>query len=278
MKTVNETFNGLREFPVAGHYFELLSTVNAVDVVLYGKGDVVLARLLQISQGVYHDRRSANLEPFQRVEVTTGANEAVKFFVGDGVTSNRSALTDVSDKAARLLGIVYGTLGQVRQLLIGGINALATYSRGGAFADWMTDDGVAFTGYISQAGVAAQNSYAQVKNPAASGKTVYVDRASCDCDSTIRPLLASLYNTDLTTDGGALVNKDAGGAAASSHVRSDTNAAALGTTIAQTTAPASLSGVFVFNPPVKLGAGEGLAIRCGSANVPLTVSFECREY
>jgi hypothetical protein len=131
MKTVNETFNGLREFPVAGKYFELISTVNPVDVTIYGKGDVVLARLLQIEEGVFHDRtRIDNLEPFQRIEVSTGALEAVKFFIGDGVTSNRSALSDVSDRAARLLGIVYGTLGQAVQELLNGQNALVVACKG----------------------------------------------------------------------------------------------------------------------------------------------------
>jgi hypothetical protein len=85
----NETFNGLRDYPVTGHYFELLSTVNPVDVTLYGEGDVVLASEKQVITGYYVDRRGK--EPFQRFEITTGALEAVKWFATDGTGGQKTA-------------------------------------------------------------------------------------------------------------------------------------------------------------------------------------------
>lgn len=90
----NETFNGLRDFPVEGHYFELLATVNPVDVTLYGEGDVVLASEKQITAGYYVDRRQ--MEPFKRFEITTGGLEAVKWFVTDGTGGQKTAPTTVS--------------------------------------------------------------------------------------------------------------------------------------------------------------------------------------
>ena len=45
------------------------------------------------------------------------------------------------------------------------------------FNDAETEGLAAFAAYITQANVAAQNSYAQIFNPAGSGKIVYVDRA-----------------------------------------------------------------------------------------------------
>jgi hypothetical protein len=92
--TKNETFNGVRDFPITGHYFELLSTVNPVDVVLYGANDVVLARESQVTAGYYVDRRAK--DRFERIEITTGGNEAVKFFVTDGTGGQKTAPTTVS--------------------------------------------------------------------------------------------------------------------------------------------------------------------------------------
>lgn len=164
--TRNETFNGLREFPIPGHYFELISTVSAVDVTVFGEGDRVLSRELQVSQGWIHDRRGLmvdadgrlrNQEPFTRVEITTGANEAVKFAISDALTTNRSVPADITDRAARLLGIVYGALGQLAQAVIGGVNALAITIRGFAFATAFKSTTALAAGATEQVFAAAAN-------------------------------------------------------------------------------------------------------------------------
>lgn len=125
--TRNETFIGLREFVVTAHYFELLATVNPVDIKIYGRDGVVLADDRQVESGYFHERHG--LAAFERIEITTGGNEAVKWIISDGTSGNRKA-ADVIDRAARLLGIVYGALGQIAQAAIGGINALVTTPRG----------------------------------------------------------------------------------------------------------------------------------------------------
>ena len=126
--TRNETFSGRREFPIAGHYFELLSTVSAVDLEFFDSAGRMIANELQIEEGYFVDRRGVG--PFARFAVITGASEAVKFLVTDGFSGQRSALSDVTDRAARLLGIVYGTLGQLAQELLNGVNALVVVCKG----------------------------------------------------------------------------------------------------------------------------------------------------
>lgn len=94
MTTRNETFNGLREFPLTGVYFELLSTVNAVDVTAYAQDGRVLSSEKAVQAGFWIDRR--NKEPFVRIEITTGASEAVKFLATDGMSGNRSVPSTIS--------------------------------------------------------------------------------------------------------------------------------------------------------------------------------------
>lgn len=93
--TRNETFNGLRIFEIPGYYFELLSTVNAVDVKLYTADNRLVADERSVSAGYFLDRTrfvrdGKPLDPFTRIEITTGGNEAVKFLVTDGTGGNRS--------------------------------------------------------------------------------------------------------------------------------------------------------------------------------------------
>jgi hypothetical protein len=101
--TKNETFSGRREFPIAGHYFELLSTVSVVDLEFFDSDGRMIANELQVEEGYFVDRRG--VRPFARFAIVTGASEAVKFLVTDGFSGQRSALADVTDRAARLLGI-----------------------------------------------------------------------------------------------------------------------------------------------------------------------------
>lgn len=134
-----ETFNGPREVKRTGHYFELVTSVNPVCVEFYGPGDVLLEKWGDVNpvsgaiidgavSGDYHDRRGVGA--FERVMIYTGANESVTWKITDGISSTRSVSADISDRAGRLLGIVYGSLGQLAQVVIGGVNALVVMVRG----------------------------------------------------------------------------------------------------------------------------------------------------
>lgn len=126
--TKNETWSGQRIFPVKGHYFELLESSAAVDIVARAADGTVVCDERQVDQGFYIDRRGR--EPFVELAITTGSSHAVKFGVSDGSLGNRAVPSDITSDAARLLGIVYGNLGQLAQLAVGGVNALQVTPRG----------------------------------------------------------------------------------------------------------------------------------------------------
>lgn len=126
--TKNETWNGERHFPIKGNYLEILDTAAAVDVVTFDKLGRVLNDERQVEAGFWIDRRGQ--EPFAMISITTGSSHAVKFGVSDGTVGNRSLPADITSDAARLLGIVYGNLGQLAQVAVGGVNALQVAQRG----------------------------------------------------------------------------------------------------------------------------------------------------
>lgn len=77
MQTIEQTWTGKNSFTVPGRYFRLLETVNAVDIVFYLKGQEV-GRALQMRAGLAADGLD-----FDRIEITTGGAEAVKFIVSN---------------------------------------------------------------------------------------------------------------------------------------------------------------------------------------------------
>lgn len=107
--TKNEVWSGLREFPIVGHYFKLLNTVNNVDVKLFGQNGEVLASELAISAGYWVSRRG--LAPFVRIEITTGAAESVKFLVTDGESGSDQASRQWYDRTPATKGKSYGASG-----------------------------------------------------------------------------------------------------------------------------------------------------------------------
>lgn len=94
MTTRTQTWNGPQIFEITGHYFELKSTVNAVNVRLFAIDGRVLCDERSERAGFVHDRRGA--EAFTRIEITTTANEAVSFYFSDGYSGTKSVSTVVS--------------------------------------------------------------------------------------------------------------------------------------------------------------------------------------
>lgn len=126
-----ENWSGFRDFPIAGHYLEIIQNVNPLSIVGYAADGRVLFREDNVAAGFYIDRRGFVLgpdgriaapDPFVRFEITTQGAENVTFFVTDATGGNKSVSADVSDRAARLLGITYGNLGQIDQIALGGRN------------------------------------------------------------------------------------------------------------------------------------------------------------
>lgn len=277
MTTKNETFNGQREFPITARYFELLATVNPVDVLILDQAGTVLADDRAVEAGYWHERQeNRGLQPFARIIITTGGAEAVKFLTSDGTSGNRKA-ADVIDRAARLLGIVYGSLGQLAQVLVNAVNYLRVQVQGHGDAE--TDAGAAFVWYGSQAAVAAEYSHCQLMNAAGSGKKVYVDRVEVAFDAGAVSLVsAALYNTAMTTAGAAGINRLSGGAAASALFRSQANGTVLGTLIGTRQVLAGEHATFTFEPPIRLDAGKGLSVNGGTLNKLVYAAFHGREY
>jgi len=77
--TIEETFNGAKIFPVAGRYFRLLATLNAVDVE-FGVGNKFFEKLAGVEAGAW----AKVAREFTHVRVRTSASETVKFVVTDG--------------------------------------------------------------------------------------------------------------------------------------------------------------------------------------------------
>lgn len=102
--TKTETFSGERAFPVAGYYFELLEVAAPVDVELLGAGERRLSFDQGVSAGFWVDLRGVAL--FETIKITTSGSQQVKFIYSSGTTGNRSIPADITDDAARLLGIV----------------------------------------------------------------------------------------------------------------------------------------------------------------------------
>lgn len=75
MQTIEQTWSGKNTFTVPGRYFRLLDNVSPVDIVFYLKGQEV-GKALQMRAGL-----AADGIDFDRIDITTGASELVKFIV-----------------------------------------------------------------------------------------------------------------------------------------------------------------------------------------------------
>lgn len=127
--------------PVGGRFFRVLGNVNPF-VLEVGFGGQYAAKLEDAVTGDWGRCREGQ-DAFTSLRITAGGAETIKILITDGEIGRDSAnldvsdraarllgVADVSDKAARLLGIVYGTLGQVAQQLLNGVNALVVACKG----------------------------------------------------------------------------------------------------------------------------------------------------
>ncbi len=137
--------------PVGGRYFRVTANVNPFTLEIGRDGQYIAS----IPGSVVGDSGECkDGDPnFDALRITTSGTESVSILITDGSIRRDSQNSDVSDRAARLLGVVYGslavpflqilsnslnllgtlihgTLGQIAQVAIGGVNALQVTERG----------------------------------------------------------------------------------------------------------------------------------------------------
>lgn len=172
-----------------------------------------------------------------------------------------------------------GTLGALVQKVSSVLNTIVVSI---APSDWITDDNRSFMVSVTLAAGGAGNvSAAQIKNPAASGKTVYVDKLFV----TVGGATADIFryghkNADLTTDNGTCSPLNNGGAASAAHMRSQNNAVApaFDTEFGQTITNANDGREVTFERAIRLDAGEGFMIQNNGSNTSMRLCVWIREY
>jgi hypothetical protein len=246
--TKNETWNGQRDFPITGHYLEILSTVNTIDIKAFAADGSVLHDERAVQTGYYIDRRGILVdsdgrlipsEPFVRLEITTGALEAVKFVVSDGLSGSRGSI-DVSDRGGRLIGTPYGSLAAaLAQLALGGVNALVTSERGFTY-------GASFQSVTALATVTNETALAPGSNTA--GVIVWA---------------ANISSSQPTAAGTSSIGLIAKSSAPASGIDGDV---LLTCVVREQTAVGIASGNTRLDRPVFVATGKGLYFRNSGAN------------
>jgi len=130
----------------------------------------------------------------------------------------------------------------------------------------------AFYAYARSNAVAVNNSHVQIYNPVGSGiqlliHTAFIAVATTDDIEVLR------FDTELTSDVGAGVNMFLGGAAANGHIRRQTNATILGTTLGVFQIIADISHSFLTPWSFELTPGQGLQFVPQTQNLAMDVNF-----
>lgn len=243
---------------VGGEFFLLDSCpLGGVSVEFFGAGNLVRdTRIESGIEGVY----ARLADGFSSMRVTSAAPQTVAFYVARGqVGVNRfSGNLDVTDRAARLLGVASIDPNSARHFL---------------FGDDEVNGDEAFVAYGSITALAANFSQVQVWNPAASGKFGYVDKITPQPGAaalfTIRQHNAALANA------GNVYNKRLFAAAGAILCRNVQAAAAVGT---QLMVVANQNGMQIeLKPPIRLDPGTGVVVTTADVNIAVDIAMEFRE-
>lgn len=148
----------------------------------------------------------------------------------------------------------------------------------GVTTEWLSElrAGRAFSQTLALGATPAEYGHVQLFNPASSGVKIVVYTANA-IGSSAMALYLSLYNTALTTDGGAGVNLLSGGSAGAGHIRSATDASQLGTALHFIQHAAGEHKYFEPRWLCQLGESEGVAVYASTVNVGMAVSFQWIE-
>lgn len=132
LTTVEETItNASKHWPLTFRHFRLLSTSVPI-TVKFGRGAQLGDEMESVEAGAWHNCPASSRD-YEVIQIVPDSLPcSVKFLLGDGQSGMDRAFgtVDVESDAARLLGIVYGNLGQLAQLAVGGVNALHVSERG----------------------------------------------------------------------------------------------------------------------------------------------------
>jgi len=119
--------------------------------------------------------------------------------------------------------------------------------------------------------------HVQLFNPVGSGKTVLARRVIVSC-SVVDGLDLNIHNAALATDAGAGINMLSGGAAGVAHIRTQQNAAELGTVVSPVSNPALTPFVHGGDWLFQLAPGQGALVCHFTVNENLNGTWFWAEF
>lgn len=133
---INETWDGRKPFGFNFRWFKLITAANPV-TVRWGNSLTPSNEVTSVTAG-FGFRARPGSQDFGVVEIVNSGSQAIKAYVGDDETFLDSIVgsvtvsgdVNVTDRAGRLLGVTYGSLGQLAQQSIGGVNSQVATDRG----------------------------------------------------------------------------------------------------------------------------------------------------
>lgn len=257
MPLKNYTFTaGEKKKFAAGNMLRLIDTTAPVTVRFYKNGQEIQNETAESVEAGYAGRPE-RLRPddyaFDMAEVESATAQTIKVLTTKGETDYQRTVNDVQAEPK---------LTQSASEPVG--------------ADALTANGFAFVGFGSQVAVAGEYSHVQLKNPAASGKVLFIDSIEANIAAS-NGIQVSHYDADLTTLVGQAKSNDVGGTDSTAQIRRATNVALLGSNIrGDDTGPGRK--IFDYDFPLRLGEGEAIVVAVTTANVQLNALFKFREY
>lgn len=243
----------------SGNRLRLLSTTDPVTVRFFKNGTEISSETAEdVEAGLQGEppREVGGGSAFDNATVTSATAQTVKIFTTRGNSRYDRSVGDVlaAPKLTQRADTPYGY-------------------------DALTASGFAFAGAISSAAVAGQFSSVQIKNPAASGRVLFIDSLTVSAAAAGLMYLVR-YDASLTA-GVNLQSCNIGAAAALAELRTGASAAGLRAgliNIQKWRLLANTSFQFVLKQPLRLEAGEAVILEFDVVNTVIDVSTEAREY
>lgn len=242
-----------------GNRLRLLNTTDPVTVKFFRNGTEIVSETAEDVEAGFQGeppREAGQGSAFDDATVTSDTAQTVKIFTTRGDSRYDRSVGDVlaAPKLTQRADTPYGY-------------------------DALTANNFAFAGAISSAAVAAQFSSVQIKNPAASGKVLFIDSVTVSAAAADLMYLVR-YDASLTA-GIVLQSCNIGAAAALAEMRIGASAAGLRaglTNIQKWRLLANTPFLFSLKQPIRLEAGEAVLLEFGLVNTAIDVGVEAREY
>lgn len=246
--TLTLAANESREVAISGEYFELRNAVYPVALIeLMDRSGGVVSRLDNPEQSDY-------VRPgrYETVRITNGATaQTIKHFYGSGDAGSRRTSGQV-----QVVGTV-STTGLVEVVDGGRSRVLA---------------GVGFSGVAAQTALAGNYSYAQLFNPVASGKNMFIEQIAAQTGGAAGMIIGFQNAVTGALTGLVPQNKKAGGAVGVGKFYAGTSAAAIAGIYAL------LNGnIWTLKEPLLLPPGYSCFLRGNIVNQDVQAAFEFFE-